>query len=666
MPITVRGGTYSGIKYGGTAAPAWPTNIAANDVVYATVFNGGGTLTVPAGWTLVKSQATSSASTILSVYRHVYASGDTASTWGMSGSTQWGIEYVALTGVDTSILEDASSSNNLNPTTTQVLPPVNVAAASNGFVLYAVGGYGTNSTVSGSGFNSLYDYAHQHVGYATPSSPGQYTSPTITYATSQSSASLAAIAVSIKPAGVSSYIFGPTSVSKPSLPSIPGENALNSVGVLSPIRPRYKQGQSHSGLVHGGNMSIFSRCKNVTGVLQTDQLTTRRRHVALADGNDLRLTFPISNKNETLIGNDVTVQCMIEVLSVGDTSGNSPGNYTNYPVTFRGGQKIGNGYDGSVLVSDPLPWQVKTGEVYYTTTLVRPATLAASGNVPVTFGTNTALYEYMNTTATTLAVPTTGSDYFNGFSPVAVFATPRGRAGYSSVAIVGDSIMQGVSRTPTYSWSEQTLSIAGIPHFNLGLSGEQAVQFVNSSGGGNRFSGIRYRGVLLSGATDILSDYGRNDFTAGGTLADMQVRNESLAALAASYGARYHCTTLTPHTTSTDSWASAANQTMTSTGSASQAYNAWLRDGAPRSVTTGAALATGVAAGTNVMRVGDPRHPITGGIIDVAAAVESVLGSGLWHPNAMTNDGLHPGDSGHNMMSLVFATYCANHFAPVV
>jgi len=129
-------------------------------------------------------------------------------------------------------------------------------------------------------------------------------------------------------------------------------------------------------------------------------------------------------------------------------------------------------------------------------------------------------------------------------------------------------------------------------------------------------------------------------------------------------GVKVFATTVPPSTTSTDSYMTTAKQTPTNpafkagTGAHWQ-WNTWLRDGAPMRGT----LATGftqVATGTtgaDVLRTGQTGHLLTY-LIDIAAALETSPGSGIYRPNLngategwYAFDGVHPTDIGCNSIA---------------
>lgn len=103
-------------------------------------------------------------------------------------------------------------------------------------------------------------------------------------------------------------------------------------------------------------------------------------------------------------------------------------------------------------------------------------------------------------------------------------------------------------------------------------------------------------------------------------------------------------TTLPPNTTSTDSWATTANQMVRNFEAVRTGFNAWLRSGAP-------------ITGRGV--IGDPSHPLKG-VLDVAPAVED---AGKWRPG-FTNDGVHPTPAGHEALATRLVDIAPAEFYP--
>jgi hypothetical protein len=108
-------------------------------------------------------------------------------------------------------------------------------------------------------------------------------------------------------------------------------------------------------------------------------------------------------------------------------------------------------------------------------------------------------------------------------------------------------------------------------------------------------------------------------------------------------------TTITPRTTSTDGWATVANQTVVAgCGQPRTDLNAWLRAGAPVN-----GSGTPVAIGT----AGAVPCPYLTGIYDAAATVEDATDPTKWKAaTVLTGDGVHPNATGHALMAAAINT----------
>lgn len=129
--------------------------------------------------------------------------------------------------------------------------------------------------------------------------------------------------------------------------------------------------------------------------------------------------------------------------------------------------------------------------------------------------------------------------------------------------------------------------------------------------------------------THAIVEYGRNDISAPAALATIQANLQTCWNVFAKRGIKVFQTTITPKTTSTDSWATTANQT---TASSSQELvrtqlNDWIRT---------------VPA------------PLTG-YFEIADIVETSRNSGIWKAtgsaSGYTADGLHPTAAMHTLMA---------------
>lgn len=209
-----------------------------------------------------------------------------------------------------------------------------------------------------------------------------------------------------------------------------------------------------------------------------------------------------------------------------------------------------------------------------------------------------------------------------------------------SLGIVGDSIADaGLDQywnpgSQSGGGFVRSAKAAGWAYTNLAQSGRKMSDLNNTA---------RREDIFPTGALEsvdvVLVEMARNDLSTGSTLATLQGHAIAAWIYIGSRGPRVAQTTTTPHTNSTDGWASIENQTVVSAPAEAVrvAWNNWLRDGAP--IITGGAAATGT---TNpaALRVGDVGHPLVH-VYEVADTVETARDSGKWI-SGYTADGLHP------------------------
>ena len=148
----IRPGGGSGIEVGSStsnnnAAPAstlvltTPAGVAANTVMVAGVaVRGSVTVTAPAGWTLIRSDANGSSMKLLSYYRIATGSEPTSSTWSFSSAKAAAGTITAYRGVDTTNPVDvANGLANLNDSTSIVAPSVTTTGANERIIgLFAI------------------------------------------------------------------------------------------------------------------------------------------------------------------------------------------------------------------------------------------------------------------------------------------------------------------------------------------------------------------------------------------------------------------------------------------------------------------------------------------------------------------------------------------------
>lgn len=186
------------------------------------------------------------------------------------------------------------------------------------------------------------------------------------------------------------------------------------------------------------------------------------------------------------------------------------------------------------------------------------------------------------------------------------------------VGVASDSIFDGYSDDFHSSYWGPVARAAldqGFPFVKLSRGGETASAFANAS---TRF----LRHPYTAGVTHWIVEYGTNDQALSSTAGVTQVKDRlsSIAYYLQSQtpGAKVYVATVPPRTSSTDAWATTANQTPLSGSQVTYlaALNQWIRS-APT--------------------------PFAG-VIDLEGACSSAQDSGLWAAGA-TSDGVHPSDT---------------------
>jgi hypothetical protein len=228
----------------------------------------------------------------------------------------------------------------------------------------------------------------------------------------------------------------------------------------------------------------------------------------------------------------------------------------------------------------------------------------------------------------------------------AVFGTPTDTP-TKTIAVIGDSMAFGYTVEPGLGFIRRALNNTHAALL-LGYSSDLAHYFVASH---------TARLPLMLLCDSILIQDGVNDLSSGpGTAAALKADVLAIAALKSTSQRVFVCTVV-PQTTSTDSWATTANQTVMAWESERVAYNQWLRDGAPVNTSTGNAAAVGASGGTiarvatygttgsAVNAASGPAHPFDGGsgggIFNSGGAVESATDSGKWKAPGYSFDGIH-------------------------
>lgn len=245
----------------------------------------------------------------------------------------------------------------------------------------------------------------------------------------------------------------------------------------------------------------------------------------------------------------------------------------------------------------------------------------------------------------------TGAAQSYGLWPLALL----GRTSAKPVAILSDSVGEGVGDVSDGTDHVGMLARLVGPHhpyINLSQSGDRLELLLQSHA---------KRLALLGYARNAVLGMGVNDIGAGRSLAQIMadmVVLWSTAKAALLPGGRVFQATITPSTTSTDSFATLANQTAATHFSVAgngtrEQLNDWLRDGAPLLGGTAAAIGA-----TGATRAGDGNHPLHAAL-DLADAVESTRNSGKWRVDGTafkwTGDGIHPSSHAHKEAAIAGA-----------
>ncbi len=294
-------------------------------------------------------------------------------------------------------------------------------------------------------------------------------------------------------------------------------------------------------------------------------------------------------------------------------------------LTFNGGSPTAVGATGADIIGDVVPCQkIPAGATYWIRWLWQ-----SSGNIPYTGpGVGNAQYlpggDAIEQTATNKVTSGTVND---GGIGIAMYPSViKSRVAYKVPGVIGDSRECGVSEAQNASGVLGSVcgAISGYtPFLRLAISGEQASQFLANH---------THRLAMLKAYTDFtISAEGINDLYGGAAPATLMGYQQSIAALRP--GKPYDITTLAPETTSSDSWATLANQTVGSANANVIAYNNLVR----------------ALPGGNIT-----------GILDLSVYLESSLNSGKWPvtgaANYATSDGVHPSRTINNLIVIPSAS----------
>lgn len=311
-------------------------------------------------------------------------------------------------------------------------------------------------------------------------------------------------------------------------------------------------------------------------------------------------------------------------------------NGTTHRATFGGSPKFTATGNVRPVFADPIKATVRAGDTVVTR-LYLEAT-AEQHRSSKALDTSTSRFGPGDLTATSDGYTVRG----NGNLPTIVSMTARTYPKSVAVLLLGDSIMESGSGSPTgYTRAVQAAGWAmlnaarwggGSPRMDEGLIG------------------------LLDKFTHVLDQYGFNDLTKTSLSGVMAAKlAEWNWLLTANPALKITCCTVTPASDTTDNRTTLAGQTPwkepvidgLSRHERVKGYNNWLRDGAP--------ILNGVATpGTTdpaAKRAGQGGHPLAGWV-EVADAVESSRDSGIFRVDkgSISSDGAHMNSAGGDLI----------------
>ena len=356
--------------------------------------------------------------------------------------------------------------------------------------------------------------------------------------------------------------------------------------------------------------AVASRCgiSQSVGGAGNPQSMARTRHVAMDQVISPQIVYGNwvvnSSNTEVSIAGTATIEASIEYPI---------GTFTR--VTFSGSNS-GSCPAGSNLVSDAASVSIPKGAVFF----VRTYWLSAAGmpyvignglnNATGTSVTSGEYFQYGASVSNTVMGGTINNTSVSTlFKPLAIIG-PTSRVSWFSA---GDSRLGLGGSGATYDTASDALGLLGEHERYLGR--DYAVIHAGRSGDSVRAAttnGYTLRLALSQYCSHIACEYGFNDLDAGARTATVILAD--LVTFAAYFsGKPFWQSTISPASTSTDSFATTVNQTTKASNAQRVLLNAAIRFGSA------------------------PFH----GVFEVADQMESARDSGLWKAPGYTVDGIH-------------------------
>ncbi len=386
-------------------------------------------------------------------------------------------------------------------------------------------------------------------------------------------------------------------------------------GLKSALNARYVGGSVlQKPIVASLGHCYFNR-QNVTLSNGADTSGTyRKKHIVTTNACDIQCVFG----NQT--GDVAAPDTVVYTAAIEYPSG------TVYPLTFQGATSA-TIVPGGIAISDPVGIDIAAGQDFWTRTCPQ---VAAGKKWPTGPAITTAVSGEGYTANVDYTRVTTGVTSVTAYCscPMAILGTTNPRS-VPLIALLGDSIMTGEGETGGViydrGWAERALNYQ-FGYMRIARGAESAQTFAAV---GNRPMRMR----LVNGCTHAICEYGVNDFYAGRTLVQMQTDLTSIWNTLILRGMKVYQSTITPRTTSSDNWATTANQTVTANESVRVALNNWIRS--------------------------NP-SPLTN-YFETADVCETTRDSGKWKNDGATAflntiDGIHPSTAMHILMAAAVNT----------
>ena len=128
--VSLRAATTAAVNTSVSVAP--PTGTTTDDILLATIAHAGGTLTPPAGWTQVLTQAVTGAT--LAVYRRQAGGSESNYTWSLNSIDALAVAVSAYDNVDTTSPVDVFASQGNGSSTSMVAPTITTTVATDQLV----------------------------------------------------------------------------------------------------------------------------------------------------------------------------------------------------------------------------------------------------------------------------------------------------------------------------------------------------------------------------------------------------------------------------------------------------------------------------------------------------------------------------------------------------